>query len=273
MAGSSRTHSARRPEVRDSHSEALVQHLAERGGYEPLLTVIVPVYNEAATVDELLRRVLEVTIDVQVVIVDDGSTDGTTRGLQRWEGHSRVELLAHSRNRGKGAAVRTGLERARGAYTIVQDADLEYDPGDYLRLLKPLLAGDADVVYGSRYLCRHGEECAETMKTTPRPPWTLFRAGVCALNLATRCLYGRRLTDEATCYKLFRTETLREMRLECQRFEFCAEVTAKACRMGLRIAEVPVRYSPRGAVEGKKIRWRDGVAALKSLWRWRRWGG
>jgi glycosyltransferase involved in cell wall biosynthesis len=241
-------------------------------GANALLTVIVPVYNEAATVDALLRRVVAVPLDLQVVVVDDGSTDGTTAVLERWEDHPRVELLAHSCNRGKGAAIRTGLEHARGRYTIIQDADLEYDPDDYPRLLAPLLAGDADVVYGSRYLRRDAHTgLGAAGAVTPRPCWTLFRVGVCSLNAATRAIYGARLSDEATCYKIFATDALGAMRLECERFEFCPEATAKACRMGLRIAEVRVRYSPRGVREGKKIRWRDGVEAFQTLWRWRNW--
>lgn len=250
-----------------------------------LLTVIVPVYNEAATVNELLRRVVAVRLDMQVIVVDDGSSDGTTAALERWEGQPRVELLAHTRNRGKGAAIRTALEQARGRFTIVQDADLEYDPRDYERLLAPMLAHEADVVFGSRYLRRPGRDRseisvgsahptgAEPLNTTypARQPWNTFRLGVCLLNVATRWLYGARLTDEATCYKAFSTDVLRSMALECERFEFCPEVTAKACCLGLRIVEVPVRYSPRDLTEGKKIRWRDGWEALWTLWRWRKW--
>lgn len=238
----------------------------------PLLSVIVPVYNEAATVHELLRRVVGVEIDKQVIVVDDGSTDGTSEILNRWQGREGVELLAHAVNRGKGAAIRTGLKRARGQFTIVQDADLEYDPGDYERLLRPLLDGTADVVYGSRYW--RGECCWEPgslSDVVPAAPWSFFRLGVSLLNAAVRWIYGDRLTDEATCYKVFSTEALRAMGLECERFEFCPEVTAKACRMGLRITEVPVRYSPRDVQAGKKIRWRDGVVAAWTLWRWRKW--
>lgn len=231
----------------------------------PLLTVIVPVYNEAATIDELLRRVIAIPLDMQVVVVDDGSSDATTSVLEGWEGHQFVELLAHSRNRGKGAAIRTGLDHARGRFIIVQDADLEYDPADYHRLLAPLLEGAADVVYGSRYAK------STVGNAHPTKPWSLFRLGVCLLNIAARWLYSVRLSDEATCYKVFSTESLRAMRLECERFEFCPEVTAKACRMGLRIVEVPVGYSPRGVADGKKIRCRDGWQALKELWRWRDW--
>ena len=228
----------------------------------PLLTVIVPVYNEVQTIEELLRRVLAAPFEKQVVVVDDGSTDGTVEVLERWEGHAQVELLRHSKNRGKGAAIRTGLEHAVGRFTIIQDGDLEYHPEDYPRLIEPLLSGEAQVVYGSRYLRRKGE---------PRRRWRLFRCGVAALNVCVRLLYGARLTDEATCYKAFPTEVLRAMELECERFEFCPEVTAKACRLGLTIWEVPISYDARSVQAGKKIRWTDGLEALAALWRWRKW--
>jgi hypothetical protein len=227
-----------------------------------LLTVIIPVYNEVGTINRLLNRVLAVTYPKQLILVDDGSTDGTSALLKTWANHPEVTLLQHPHNRGKGAAIRTGLAHARGRFTLVQDADLEYDPGDYPRLLAPLLQGKADIVYGSRYL-----------QPSPysRPRRRLFRYGVSLLNVAVRMLYGMKLTDEATCYKVFATDVLRAMDLQCQRFEFCPEVTAKACRMGLTIAEEPIHYTPRGAAEGKKIRWTDGWEALVTLWKWRHW--
>lgn len=228
----------------------------------PLLTVIVPVYNEEATVGHLLERVASVPLEKQIIVVNDGSTDRTADVLRTWEAARDLELLAHSHNRGKGAAIKTALQQARGLYTIIQDADLEYDPADYPRLIAPLLSGDADIVYGSRYLRADG---------LGEQPWGLFRLGVCALNLAARILYGARLTDEATCYKVVPTQTLRAMDLSCERFEFCPEVTAKACRLRLRILEVPIRYYPRDISEGKKIRLRDGLSALRMLWRCRRW--
>ena len=264
--------------------------MKDEGG-EPLLTVIVPVYNEARTVDLLLRRVLAAPYDKQVIVVDDGSTDGTAEILKRWAAKgdrsnlperpdqpsvgarcfaqigpapfpgAQVELLAHPTNRGKGAAIRTGLQHARGRFTIIQDADLEYDPQDYPLLIEPLVRGEASVVYGSRNLA-NGRD---------RAPWTLYRCGVTLLNWCVRLLYGVRITDEATCYKAFPTAVLKAMDLECERFEFCPEVTAKACRMGLAIREVPIHYHARGVKEGKKLRLQDGWAALKTLWRWRKW--
>ena len=228
----------------------------------PLLTVVVPVYNEVQTVEELLRRVLAAPYEKQVIVVDDRSTDGTVEVLKKWEGHAGVELLRHCENRGKGAAIRTALEHAKGRFTIIQDGDLEYDPEDYPRLIGPLLAGEAQVVYGSRYLRRKGG---------PRRRWRLFRCGVAALNVCVRLLYRARLTDEATCYKAFPTAVLRSMDLQCERFEFCPEVTAKTCRLGLKIREVPIRYDARSTQAGKKIRWRDGLAAMAALWKWRNW--
>jgi glycosyltransferase involved in cell wall biosynthesis len=216
----------------------------------PLLTIIVPAYNEARTIDELLARVLKSPFAMQIIVVDDASTDSTAMKLEAWP----VTVLTHSANRGKGAAIRTGLDQAQGVYTLIQDADLEYDPQDYQRLLAPLLAGDADVVYGSRHL-----------------RWSIGHVGVSMLNRCVLWLYGVRLTDEATCYKVFRTDDLRAMDLQCDRFEFCPEVTAKVCRMGLRIVEVPISYTPRSTADGKKIRWRDGWVAIKTLWRWRKW--
>lgn len=218
--------------------------------------MIVPVFNEARTIDRLLTRVTEMTLPKQIIVVDDASTDDTAQKLRSWR--KRVSLLTHPQNRGKGAAVRTALQQAAGVYTIIQDADLEYDPRDYERLLAPLVACEADAAYGSRYI-------------DSQQRWSLCRCGVTLLNWLVRRLYGARITDEATCYKLFRTADLRAMDLQCERFEFCPEVTAKAFRMGLRFAEVPIHYNARTVAEGKKIRWRDGLSAVRTLWRWRTW--
>ena len=254
-----------------------------------LLTVLIPVYNEIGTIDELLRRVAASSMNSQqqIVVVDGGSTDGTIHVLERWRDERQIELLRPAGIRGKGGALRAGLAAARGQFTIIQDADLEYDPQDYARLLQPLLSGEADVVYGSRYLAvkqpqrdegqmtesghRPGDYLTATKGTAIRRERRILDFGVRLLNVAVRMLYGGRITDEATCYKLFPTEALRAMRLNCDRFEFCPEVTAKAYRMGLRLVELPIRYVPRSALEGKKLKWTDGVQALSTLWRYRRW--
>ncbi len=229
-------------------------------GDGPLLTVIVPAYNEQRTIGELLALVLAVPCNKQVIVVDDCSTDGTASALQAWRERG-VQVVLHPKNRGKGAAIRTGLAHAQGHFTIIQDADLEYDPADYLHVIRPLVEGRAQVVYGSRYL----------QADRRAGKGDLFRHGVSLLNWAVRILYGAKLTDEATCYKALPTALLREMDLQCERFEFCPEVTAKICRMGLPILEVPISYRPRSASEGKKIRYRDGLQALGTLWRWRKW--
>jgi dolichol-phosphate mannosyltransferase len=222
----------------------------------PLLSVIVPVYNERGTISEIIDRVLSLPLSIEVIIVDDGSTDGTELILKEWDEHRRIKLISHASNRGKGAAIRTGLRFARGEFTIIQDGDLEYNPGDYPLLLAPLVASRAQVVYGVR----------------PKPATvSIFSAGVSLLNLLVAVLYGQRISDEATCYKVMRTQLLRSLDLRCERFEFCTEVTAKVCQLGITIHEVPVSYSGRSSADGKKIQWYDGVEAIVSLIRWKWW--
>lgn len=226
----------------------------------PTLSVIIPAFNEAATIESLLGRVMAAPYEKQIIVVDDASSDGTLRVLRRCQRRLDIEVFAHATNRGKGAAIRTGIQAARGRFLVIQDADLEYDPQDYPKLIEPLLDGSAQVVYGSRYL-RRPEALGPMM----------FRTGVRLLNLAVRILYGQRLTDEATCYKTLPTALAQSLDLQCERFEFCPEVTAKLCRMGIPILEVPISYRARSTAEGKKIRLRDGIVALRTLWRWRNW--
>ncbi|MFN3150460.1 glycosyltransferase family 2 protein [Bremerella sp.] len=229
---------------------------------QPVLTVIVPVFNEVGTINTLLERVLKAPFTKEVIVVDDGSTDGTTDVLSCWESEPEIKTLLHPENRGKGAAIRTALKVARGRFVIVQDADLEYDPDDYPRLVEPLLAGEADIVYGSR---RSGA-------ISGGPEWmNPFYHGVTSLNLLVRILYGVQLSDEATCYKAFPTGTLKSMQLTCERFEFCPEVTAKACCLKLRILEVGIHYHRRTSAEGKKIGLRDWFEAVATLWKLRNW--
>lgn len=222
------------------------------------LTVLIPVYNEAATIDPLLARVLAAPYRKQIIVIDDGSTDATPALLEKWKDHRELLVLRHPRNQGKGSAIRTGLAAAQGRFTIIQDADLEYDPADYPCLLEPLRRGEALVVYGSRYL-----------HPTPSLPWSKFRLAVSLLNMLVGVLYGRRLSDEATCYKAMPTALFRALHLCSQRFELCAEITARVCRLGLPILEVPISYRPRTAAEGKKIGWRDAWSTFWTLLQWR----
>lgn len=222
------------------------------------LAVLMPVFNERATIDEILRRVIAAPYTKQIVVVDDGSTDGTRDLLAKWDRRDGVEVHLHARNRGKGAAVRTALEYATAPFTIVQDADLEYDPAEYPRLIEPLMIGRARVVYGSRYT-----------NISNVLPWTRFRLGVHVLNSLVRVLYAARLTDEATCYKAFDTSLLKSLKLRCERFEFCPEVTAKLLKRGHRILEVPISFHYRTVAQGKKIGMKDGIEAIWTLLKFR----
>ncbi len=229
------------------------------------LSVIIPAYNERHTIEEILRRVKETPIDAdlhvekEIIIVDDGSTDGTREILARIaEEQPDVRVLFHDRNQGKGAAIRTALRYATGDYVVIQDADLEYDPRDYSVLLRPLVEGKADVVYGSRFLGPH------------RAFLFLHYLGNKFLNLVTNILYDTILTDMETCYKMFRTDVIKSLPLKARGFEFEPEVTAKVLKRGYRVFEVPISYSGRDFSEGKKIHpWKDGLRALWTLIKYR----
>jgi glycosyltransferase involved in cell wall biosynthesis len=224
----------------------------------PLLSVLVPVYNEPRTLETLLQRVLAVPIDKEVLVVDDGSSDGTSEVLRDLASRLPIRAFYHDRNRGKGRAIRTALAEARGEIVIIQDADLEYDPEDYPRLVEPIVRGETNVVYGSRYLTGENDL-----------PFTHYKVAVLALNGLANLLYGTRLTDEATCYKVFRRELLLSLPLRCERFEFCPEVTARVAKRGERIVELPISYHYRTRAQGKKIGWRDGLEAFATLIRYR----
>ncbi|MBI4603027.1 MAG: glycosyltransferase family 2 protein [Planctomycetes bacterium] len=222
-----------------------------------LLTVIVPVYNEAPTAGLLLRRLLSIPEPpLQVIAVDDGSTDGSRAILEAAaRNEPRVLLLAHARNLGKGAAIRTALPHVRGEVVAIQDADLECDPRDLARMFELLESPEVDVVYGSRWL----PSCSRTRL------WSRCLSSYLAsrlLSAVTNLLYSSRLTDEPTAYKMFRTEILRGLSLEASGFDFCPEVTAKVLLSGRRIEEVPISYEPRSYRQGKKVTWRDGLRAL-----------
>lgn len=222
-----------------------------------LLSILIPAYMEEQTIEEVLRRVLDVDtessgFDKEVIVCDDGSSDRTSEIVERIAADEpRVRLVQHADNRGKGAAIRTALEVATGEYVLIQDADLEYDPVDYPRMLEAA-AGGADIVYGSRFL--------ETER--PAGMKTANYLANRILAITANLLYGLGITDEATCFKLFRTEVLRSMDLECVGFEFCPEVTAKIGIAGLDVVEVPIHYQARSIEEGKKVRWTDGFEAM-----------
>jgi glycosyltransferase involved in cell wall biosynthesis len=219
-----------------------------------ILSVIVPVYNEVRTIEEILRRIKLVDIAKEVIIVDDGSTDGTRDYLRTLENEKGFKVLFHSKNMGKGAAIRTAISHVSGDIVIVQDADLEYDPQDYPRVIAPIVEGRASVVYGSRYI-EPGNDL----------PFTRYKIGVLVLTAMANILYGAGITDEATCYKAFQADVLKSLPLKCNRFEFCPEVTAKVRKRGYRIEEVPISFHYRTVKEGKKIGWRDGLEAVLTL--------
>ena len=222
----------------------------------PLLSVIIPTYNELATLPVLLARVLAIPSVREVLVVDDGSTDRTGDYLKSLN-DDRVSVIRHDSNRGKGTAIRAALPHVRGPYVIIQDADLEYNPEDYDAMLDAVRESEG-VVYGSRNLVG-----------PPRISYYRYWVGGVALSYVANWLYGIRITDEATGYKLFRTSLLRDLNLQCTGFEFCPEVTAKLGRRGIQIKEVPITYIPRSFTQGKKIRIKDGLSAIWTLIRYR----
>jgi len=215
----------------------------------PELSVIIPVLNEARTLRTIVDRVLAVDLDMELIIVDDGSTDETPTILESLKSDS-IRVFVHPENRGKGAAIRTAIPHIRGRYTVIQDGDLEYDPQDFTRLLNEIKTRNRRVVYGSRIL------------SNARMSYLRYHLGGRAITLATNLLFGSRLTDEPTCYKLFESELLKSLHLQCTGFEFCPEVTGLILKMKIPIIEIPIKYEPRSIGEGKKIRWQDGIIAL-----------
>ncbi len=216
----------------------------------PKLSIVIPVYNERATLQEILARVQAVDIDKEILLVDDFSTDGTREILKTLE-QGNVRVFLHDRNLGKGAALHTGFRHVRGEFVLIQDADLEYDPQDYFQLLEPFEKGVADVVFGSRF-----------QGGTHRVLFFWHFVGNTFLTLLSNMFSNLNLSDVWTCYKVFRREVLEQITLQEKRFGFEPEVTAKVAKKNFRIYEVPISYYGRTYAEGKKITWRDGVAAL-----------
>jgi glycosyltransferase involved in cell wall biosynthesis len=219
-----------------------------------LLSVVIPVYNEERTVAALIEKVRAVDLEKEIIIVDDGSSDGTRQALAPYESMPGVRVHHSPVNLGKGASVRIGFSFARGDLVVIQDADLELNPENYHRLIRPLLDGEADVVYGSRFLGGGGRGGKLSFYLANR-----------ALAGLTNVLYGARLSDVETCYKVLRREVIPSLKLRAARFEIEPELTAQVLKRGLRLVEVPVDYTPRTHEEGKKISWKDGFTAVYTL--------
>ncbi len=215
------------------------------------LSVIIPVYNEAKTIAELIKRVQAVALQKEIILVDDGSDDETFAIAKQFEGDDFI-AVQHPTNQGKGAAIRTALQYVKGDLVIIQDGDLETEPQDYIHLVQPIIEGKAKVVYGSRNL-----------NPTAGNRYWLYDFGGRFISLWTNFLYQQNITDEAACYKVFKTEILKSIPLTYNRFEFCPEVTARISKLGITIHELPMHYYPRSFSEGKKMKWTDG---LKAFW-------
>jgi len=225
--------------------------------HDPLLSVVMPVYNERETIEEIIGRVLAVPVRIELIVVDDGSKDGTRDLLTRLQQHHLFRLIFQERNQGKGAALRRGFAEVSGDIVVIQDADLEYSPEEYPELIELICEGRADVVYGSRFLGRH------------RVFLFTHYLGNVFLTFVTNVLYNTMLSDMETCYKVMRTEVLRSMTLSSNSFGIEPELTAKIFRRGYRVYEVPITYDGRNYDEGKKITWRDGFVALWVLLKYR----
>jgi glycosyltransferase involved in cell wall biosynthesis len=221
-----------------------------------LLSVIIPAYNEKENILKVIEKVKKVDINKEIIIVDDGSDDGSEEVFKTLNDNN-IRAFHLPINLGKGAAIRLGLFHARGDTIIIQDADLEYDPQDYLSLIKPIVSGEAEVVYGKRNF------------NLNKIKYLRYYWGGQFVTYLANFLYGINISDEPTCYKVFKAEILKQIKLNCIGFEFCPEVTAKIAKKGIKIFEVPISYTPRSIKDGKKIRWLDGLKAIYVLFKYK----
>jgi len=221
------------------------------------LSVIIPCHNESSTIKIIVDRTIKVPVEKQIIVVDDFSTDGTREIIKEHVEPLVDKVIYHDKNVGKGMAVRSAINEISGDITVIQDADLELDPQDFLKLIEPIRDGEEQVIYGAR----RGDE--------PFLSYPLFHLGRKVLTILTNFLYGQKLTDMETCYKVFDSRLLKSIPLNCKGFEFEPEITAKVAKRGIKIKEIPINYSPRNFEEGKKIRWIDGIVALWILFKYR----
>jgi dolichol-phosphate mannosyltransferase len=223
-----------------------------------LLTILMPLYNEEATAAEIINKVLKLDIDLELIIINNGSTDGTGEVLKQFENRPNISILENKRNVGKGDAIIVGLPYATGEYTVIQDGDLEYDPNDLIKMLKIAEDNQAIAVFGSRIL-------------NPKSgiSYQRYLLGGKLLTFLANLLFNVHITDESTCYKMIRTDILKAMNLVSRKFEFCPEVVAKLGRNKIKIYETPISYFPRKFEEGKKINWKDGLQAIWTLFKYR----
>jgi len=221
-------------------------------------TVIVPAYNEEKTIKEILNRILASKIEKDIIVVDDCSTDKTKKVLKKYADENIITLLSHNKNQGKGAAIRTGLSKVNSEIILIQDADLEYDPEDYPKLIQPILEEKTQVVYGTRMHSLSNKDMH-----------TVHYFGNKLLTFITNTLYGSRISDMETCYKVFKSEVIKDMKLRSRRFDFEPEITAKILKRGYKIHEIPIKFNPRSFKEGKKITWKDGLKHMFYLIKYR----
>ena len=222
------------------------------------LSIIMPIYNEAKTLEQIVEKVQKVPVEKEIIMVDDGSSDGTRDVLKKYNNVQNIKVIYHEKNMGKGSTIRTAIKYISGDVVIIQDADLEYDPADYIKLIEPIRNKETKVIYGSRLLNPENKHS-----------YNRYLLGGKLVTFVTNILFAQKLTDEPTCYKVFNAEFLSSLPLTCKRFEFCPEVTAKVAKKGIKIKEIPIQYYPRNFEEGKKIKWHDGLEAIWTLIKFR----